>query len=139
MNPAAAPAPDSAAARAQVVAAMNRYNRFMRAGPPDSIAAMFTNDGELYDSENSLKGHGSIRAFYEPLTRNVRIQEANSTTHAFELWGTTALQWGEYEQNASAAGGAVTVYRGRFVAEWEHSPDGRWLIRRMMVQPLHGR
>ena len=133
------PLPDSAVVRTEIDSAMHRYNRFMRAGPPDSLAAMFAEDGDVYDGENALRGRSAIRAFYEPLTRNVRIESATTTTRAIESWGTRVLQWGEYVQNASQVGGPVTHFRGRFVAEWERGPRGQWLIRRIMVLPLNSR
>ena len=123
--------------RTEIDSAMHRYNRFMQAGPPDSLAAMFAEDGDVYDGENALRGRSAIRAFYEPLTRNVRIESATATTRAIESSGTRVLQWGEYVQNASQVGGPVTHFRGRFVAEWERGPEGQWLIRRIVVLPLN--
>jgi ketosteroid isomerase-like protein len=134
----AAPAPGTAVARAQIDSAMNRYNRFMRAGPADSLAALFTPDGELFDAENALTGRKAIRAFFEPLTRSVRIQSAASTTHALDVIGATALQWGDYVQNAGPVDQTPRHYRGRFVAEWKRGSNGRWLLRRIMLEPLNG-
>lgn len=132
--------PVAAAARAPIEAAMQRYNRFMRAGPPDSAAALFTEDGELFEPRDAvLKGRNAIRDFLQPLGEKLRVESASSTTQSLEAWGATALEWGEYVQNVGPAGGASTTYRGRFVAEWLKQADGRWLLRRLMMQPLTNR
>ena len=131
---------DSATVRPQVEAAMRRFNRFMRVGPPDSVAAMFTTDGELYEPRDEVyTGHASIRNFFAPLTVDVRLESARTTTQALELFGKSVLQWGEYVDNGGEVSRATMSYRGRFVAEWARQADGRWLLRRLMIQPLTNR
>lgn len=131
--------PAAAAVRPQIDSSMARFNRFMRAGPPDSVAAMFTADGELYEPrEAPKKGRTAIRTFFAPLTHKVRIESAVATTQALEKYGKTVIQWGEYVENASRVTGLEESYRGRFVAEWAQQSDSRWLLRRLMLQPLIG-
>lgn len=131
---------DSATVRPQVEAAMRRFNRFMRVGPPDSVAAMFTANGELYEPRNPVHtGRASIRDFFAPLTVDVRIESAATTTQALELFGKSVLQWGEYVDNGGEVSRPTASYRGRFVAEWMRQADGRWLLRRLMLQPLTNR
>jgi ketosteroid isomerase-like protein len=132
--------PDAAAVRPQVEAAMQRYNRFSRAGLPDSAAAMFTADGELYEPREAVhKGRSAIRSFFAPIGSGVRIESALTTTQALEVYGKTVLQWGEYVENAGPIAQASTSYRGRFVAEWARQPDGHWLLHRLLQQPLTNR
>ena len=132
---------DSATVRPQVEAAMRRYNRFMRVGPPDSVAGMFTQDGELDEPREAVhEGRAAIRHFFAPLaSAEVRIESATTTTQALQLFGSTVLLWGEYVENAGEVGRPSVSYRGRFVAEWARQADGRWLLHRLMIQPLTNR
>lgn len=138
---AVAPTPlDSATVRPVVEAAMQRFNRFMREGPPDSVAAMFTKDGELYEPREAVhKGRTSIRSFFAPLTVDVRIESATTTTQAFEVRGGSVLQWGEYIENGGPVSQPSRSYRGRFVAEWVRQRNGQWLLHHLMLQPLTNR
>ena len=131
--------PAAAAVRPQIDSSMTRFNRFMQAGPADSAAAMFTADGELYEPRLAVKkGRTAIRDFLAPLTRQVRLESAVATTQALERYGKHVVQWGEYVGNASRVTGPEESYRGRFVAEWAQQSDGRWLLHRLMLQPLSG-
>ena len=132
--------PDSAAVRPVIEAAMQRFNHFMRAGPADSVAAMFTQDGELYEPREAVhKGRTSIRSFFAPLTVDVRIESATTTTQALEVRAGSVMQWGEYVENGGPVSQATRAYRGRFVAEWVRQSNGRWLLHRLMLQPLTNR
>lgn len=131
--------PAAAAVRPQIDSSMARFNQFMRAGPADSAAAMFTADGELYEPHLAVKkGRTAIRDFLAPLTRQVRLESAVATTQVLQRYGKTVIQWGEYVENASQVTGPEESYRGRFVAEWSLQSNARWLLRRLMLQPLSG-
>lgn len=121
-----APAVDSPTVRSQVVAAMRRSHRFMRMGPPDSVAPMFTQDGKLYKPRGAVHlRRTAIRSCFTPLAfTGVRIKSANTTTQALHLLGSTVLQWGDCGESAGEVGRPSVSYRGRFVAEWVRQAAG---------------
>ena len=130
------PAPADAPAPSQIEAAMQRYTRFTRTGPPDSSAALFTGDGELLEpGMRPLRGPEAIRTFLAPLWHAVTVTKAVTTTDAIEVHGDVAYLWGTYDQVVAVQNQPPADYHGRLVAEWRREPDGAWRIRRLLVQP----
>jgi uncharacterized protein (TIGR02246 family) len=135
-SPRTTPAPADAPAAQQIEAAMRRYTRFTRTGPPDSSAALFTADGELLEpGMRPLQGPDAIRAFLAPLWRTVTVTKAETATDAIEVFGNVGYQWGAYDQVVAVHGQQPADYHGRLVAEWRRGADGTWRIRRLLVQP----
>ncbi len=99
------------------------------------LADLFTEDGELINPGlDPLVGPEAIRSFLAPLASRVRIEEATMTPRAIDLYGDEAYVWGDYSQRVAVGERPLSTFAGRFVAQW-HRADGRWKVRRMMVQP----
>lgn len=122
--------------RAAVQAAMDRYIGFLKAVSSDSVASMFTADGEmLQPGMASLRGREAIRGFLAPFDGRTQVDTARTVTEALELHGPTAYLWGSYHQVAHEAGSPPGSFNGRFVAKWQLEPNGEWRIARLFMQP----
>jgi uncharacterized protein (TIGR02246 family) len=134
---AAEPPTDDATARREVEAAMQQYTKLLRTGPPETLAALFTADGELLEpGMSALKGPEAIRAFLAPVFTAYEVQAASTESEAVEVFGPAAYQWGTYSQRVAEKGKPAADYRGRFVASWRRDAEGHWRIARMLVQPF---
>jgi ketosteroid isomerase-like protein len=131
--------PDSAAAvgaRAEVTAAMERYQAAARSMNPDSIAAFYTRSAILFEPGiQPIQTRDSIRAFLGSFP-GVRVEVATATPDTIELSGNTALYWGSYFERLAFPGQPRSEQHGKFVAQWFRQPDGTWLIHRLFRIPL---
>ncbi|HTR97206.1 MAG TPA: SgcJ/EcaC family oxidoreductase [Candidatus Acidoferrales bacterium] len=131
-EPAASRGP--AASRAEVEAALRRYEAFTLAMAGDSLAACFTPDGELLREDGGvLRGPAAIGAFLRSFT-GVHVDSVSMTSDTIQLAEPEAAQWGTFAQVVRVEGHGVIHARGRFVMQWSRGADGRWRIRRVMTQ-----
>src|SRR5262245_20855406 len=129
------PAPPAAAPAKDIEAATQRYARLQQAKDAAGLAAFYTADGELLEPGlEALKGPAAIREFLESFT-DVKIESAAMTSEHVDVWTDDALQWGSYTQRAVLPGKPAASFSGRFVAQWRRQPGGKWLIRRLLLQP----
>jgi uncharacterized protein (TIGR02246 family) len=121
--------------RADIIAAMHRYDEALL-GPVEATVAMYAPNGELLlPGMAALHGPEAIRAFLAPLAAAVKVESVTTTVDAVEVHGNTAYAWGAYDQKVTPTGKATAEYKGRIITEWQRQPDGRWMVRRIMVQP----
>ncbi len=121
--------------RFRLEAAVQEYARLTRAMDADRLAAAYETDGALINpGMEALAGRDAIRKFLASFT-DVKVTAASMTTTATELFGDTALVWGDYAETVVMGDKPQAEYRGRFVSEWGRGPNGRWLVRRMLTQP----
>ena len=129
---------DLAAARADVAAAMDRYQVAARSVNPDSIAAFYTTTAVLFEPGiQPIQTRDSIRAFLASFP-GVRVEVATATPDTIELWGDMALYWGSYFERLDFPGQPLSEQHGKFVAQWVRQTDGSWLIQRLYRIPLPG-
>ena len=108
-----------------------RYNGYVRLEQADSIAEMYTLNGELLvPGRAPLQGPDSIRAFLAAFT-NVRVDSSAMWADSISVTDSGVVQWGGYFQIATVAGQPPVQASGHFVALWLLSPDGHWFLRRM--------
>ena len=133
---ACAPPDDQAASRRQVEAALVHYNSLTRQMLGDSIAALYTPDGELLGTNApTVRGPDSIRAFLARFAGKVTVDSARMWSDAITVAGSEAVQWGRYEQFATPVNQPQVHVQGRFVADWVRDSTGAWRLRRMLAQP----
>ena len=124
------PAAD-AVARAEVAAAMQRYQVAARSVNPDSIAAFYTPTAILFEPGiRPIHTRDSIRAFIASFP-GVRVEVATATPDTIEIWGNMALYWGSYFERLDFPGQPLSEQHGKFVAQWLGQADGTWLIQRL--------
>jgi uncharacterized protein (TIGR02246 family) len=130
------PSVDPAAARNEVVAALDRYQVAARAVDPDAIAGFFTATGTLFEPGiTPIRGRDSIRAFIGSFP-GVQVHTATATPDTIEVYGGTAYLWGSYYEHLAFPGQPESEQSGRFVMQWVRQPDGAWLIERHFRVPL---
>jgi ketosteroid isomerase-like protein len=132
----AAAAPTASAARAQVAAAMERYQVAARSVNPDSIAAFYTPTAILFEPGiQPIQTRDSIRTFIASFP-GVRVEVATATPDTIEIWGSMALLWGSYFERLLFPGQPLSEQHGKFVAQWARQSDGTWLIQRLFRIPM---
>jgi ketosteroid isomerase-like protein len=124
-----------AARRLEVESTLARYADLVGRVANDSIAALYTSDGELLGTNmRTIRGPDSIRVFLSSFA-NVRVDTARMRSDGISILGNEAVQWGTYAQTATVPGRGTVNVQGRFVAHWLRQPDGTWRLRRMLAQP----
>lgn len=129
----ARPAPPSSADAARVIEAnYRRYDDFIVQVNGDSIASLYTPDGEMVGT--GVQGPAAIAKFLRGFS-NVKVESNNHVTDAITVADSLAIQWGRYRQRAKVGDQPTIDVSGRFAIEWHRMADGRWLIRRLMTLP----
>lgn len=125
-----------AAARDAVQAAQDHYIALIKRVNSDSLASLYTTDGELLEpGMAALNGREAIRAFLAPFDGKTVVDTVYSRTEALEVHGTVGYLWGSYHQVARMPPQPAGTYDGRFVAKWQLEPDGHWRLARLLMQP----
>lgn len=127
----------STSVRAEVAAAMQRYQVAARSVNPDSIAGFYTPTAILFEPGiRPIHTRDSIRAFMASFP-GVRVEVATATPDTIEIWeNRMALLWGTYFERLVFPGQPRSEQEGKFVAQWVRQADGAWLIQRLYRIPL---
>jgi ketosteroid isomerase-like protein len=127
---------DDGSSRAEVEAAMQRYQVAARTVNADSVSAFYTGTATLFEPGiPPIVSRDSIRAFMASFP-GVRVEIATATADTIEIHGSTALYWGSYFEKLEFPGQPVSEQHGKFVAEWVRQADGKWLIERIYRIPM---
>jgi len=117
-----------------------QYLEMLRHGTPAQLAALFTEDGEMLDGLQPVHGRTAIVTMLQPIYEKYEVLDATMTIDTIDHnGGDVATVWGHYTQKPAerATHRPLGDYQGRWVATFRHSED-RWLIERMLTQPLQG-
>jgi len=126
---------DAVATTVALDAATARYSGFVLAMAGDSIAAMYTPDGEMLGTGmHAIQSPDSIRHFLGAFT-NVKVDSETMVRDAITVGDTESIVWGRYAQTATVNGQPPVHVSGRFVTQWVRRPGESWRIRRMLTQP----
>jgi len=119
----------SQAKQQAVKQAMATYDRLIKKMDADSIALMYTTDGDL-----GIIAHGrdSIRKFLSTFT-NVKVLSASSSSENIKIKDDTAVQSGRYEQVALVNNSDTVRPTGSYEAKWVWIKNEGWKIRRMIT------
>jgi uncharacterized protein (TIGR02246 family) len=125
-------------ARVQVARARDHYCLALRTLPADSVATCYAPGGQLLlPGLSPLAGRTAIRDFLAPMAAAVAVDSTSMETEYAHAAPGFVSEWGTYRQVAGPRGGAHDLHVGRFSALWSYDEkDGRWLIERLMMQPL---
>ena len=115
----------------QISAQMAKYDRLIEKMNTDSIAALYTVDGQL---GNAAKGRDSLSSFLKRFA-NYRVLQNKSTTDSIRVFGDSSVQVGNYRQITILPGNDTVHLRGRFKAIWKLTGGGEWKIYRMETTP----
>jgi hypothetical protein len=116
-----------------VESAMKLYNHLIQKMDADSIALMYTADGDL---GNMAHRRDSIRKFLSTF-KNVSVLSQSSESTSIKITGDSCIQKGTYQQVVLISGKDTVRVKGEFKAnrQWKLSED--WHIRRMDTKSLN--
>jgi ketosteroid isomerase-like protein len=116
----------------EVQDAMQHYDHLIQKMDADSIAFMYSADGDL---GGIAKGRDSIRRFLASF-KDVRILEVSSNTDSMAMTGDTAFQSGHYKQSGIINGKDSFHVTGSYHAQWVWVKEEKgWRIKRMTTIP----
>lgn len=121
----------SAHTEATVDSAMRNYDRVLMSVNADSIAMLYTKDGEL---GANAKGREAIKMFLSNF-KDIRIEKQISTTKSIIIAGDTAIQKGSYEQAGKLPGDKKFNVKGEYTAKWAWDSEKGWLLKHMETNP----
>lgn len=113
-----------------VETAMKKYDRLILKTNADSIAMLYSPDGEL---GNVATGRDSIRNFLNRFN-NYKVLMQESKTSFITINRDTAFQTGIYRQKVIIPSGDTVLVKGIFNAKWIWTKNV-WEIKRMDTQP----
>jgi hypothetical protein len=111
--------------------AMQNYDRYILKMDVDSIAWLYTPDGEL---GKMARGRDSIRRFLENF-KKYKVLFQISKTNLIKVSKDTALQSGFYTQKVIVPGNDTVTVKGLFATKWIWMDSTGWHIQRMETQP----
>ena len=130
------PGATGVAIRAEIAAAMERYQVASRTVNPDSMAAFYTPTATLFEPGiEPIVGRDAIRAFLASFP-GATVHVATATPDTIEVYGPMALLWGTYFERLDFPGQPTSEQAGKFVAQWIRGTNDAWLIQRMYRIPL---
>jgi hypothetical protein len=113
--------------RAGVERAMQRYDSLLVRMNTDSIALLFTGDGDL---GTMAHGRDSIRRFLARFA-GFKVLSQSSTTDSIAIEDDTAVQTGHYHQKTVIPVNDTVTVKGAFTAKWIFVGGSGWLLRKM--------
>jgi ketosteroid isomerase-like protein len=116
---------------AEIKSAMKQYDRLIMKTDADSIALMYTVDGELGEI---AKGRDSIKNFLQRF-KNIRVLSQNSITDTITIVKDSCVQKGSYNQISILNEKDTMKVRGRFNANWIWTKKDGWKIKKMKTSP----
>jgi hypothetical protein len=111
--------------------AMQKYNRYILKMDVDSIALLYTPDGQL---GKMARGRDSIRRFLENF-KKYKVLSQVSKTNLITISRDTALQSGLYTQKVIVPVNDTVTVKGLFSTKWIWMDSTGWHIQRMETQP----
>lgn len=115
----------------EIVQAMRRYDRFILEMQVDSIANLYTPDGNL---GGVAIGRDSIRALLHKF-ENIKVIFQESTTESINISADSATHTGSYRQTDILPQRDTVTVSGRFVVNWKWLEKGGWHIQKMTTIP----
>ena len=116
----------------EIESAMNQYNRYILSMNTDSIASIFTPDGDLGDVAH---GRDSIKRFLYRF-KEFRVLSQRSVTGTITVSGDSAQQKGMYWQTTIVPPNDTVHVKGNFTTQWIWFAGSGWKIKRIDTQPL---
>ena len=117
--------------KSSVELAMKYYDHLIQNLDADSIALLYTRDGNLGDL---ALGRDSIRKFLSSF-KNIRVLSQVSTTKSIAITHDTALQKGFYTQSDILSQKDTINVKGEYTARWEWIAKG-WHIKKMTTKSI---
>lgn len=111
-----------------VEAALNKYDNLIKKVDGDSIALMYTTDGDL---GNSAHGRAAIKKMFDGF-KSFKVLEQKSISNTITLKGDSALQKGFYNQTAVVGKDTYRIKK-QFTIHWAWINKKEWQVKRFDV------
>ena len=110
-----------------VEAAMQQYDHLIQKMDMDSIALLYTVDGDM---GTMAHGRDSIKKILSAFA-NYKVLSQSSVTTSIELKADSALQLGNYQQTVIVPAKDTVTVKGSYEATWLWDDKTGWHIKRM--------
>ena len=111
--------------------AMKQYDHLIKKMDADSIALLYTSDGDL---GSMAHGRDSIKKFLSSF-KDIQVISQESVTRSVKINRDTALQEGVYYQTVLINKKDTMSVSGQYTATWYWISPGEWHIKKMMTKP----
>lgn len=111
---------------------MKLYDHFIEQMNMDSLALMYTADGDL---GTMAHGRDSIRNFLGTF-KNVHVLSQHSVTRSIEINADSSIQKGSYKQVAVIDNKDTIKVKGDYMVNWIWNKKEGWRIKKMVTVPL---
>lgn len=116
---------------AQLDAGLRHYADMVAAMSHDSIAGLFTADGELWhENDPALVGPDAILKHLRSF-RGFQVVANELRPESTWVQGDAGFQRGQFSQRVRVPARDTIQVAGTFLAEWRRQPGGQWRMRRM--------
>lgn len=115
----------------EIIAAMQEYDQQLMQMNTDSIAKLYSPDGELGEV---AKGRDSISRFLKKFAE-LKVLSNHSQTTQVAINGDSAIQQGTYKQVTILPTKDTARLSGQFTAKWIWLPNEGWRIKKMVTIP----
>ena len=113
--------------------AMKEYDHLIKEMNADSIALLYTTDGDM---GNMAHGRDSIRNFLATF-KNFYVLSQESTSSSIEICGDSSVQKGTYKQVVIVPPKDTVTVNGEYTANWVWVAGEGWHIKHMATKPLN--
>lgn len=117
--------------KSEIVNAMQQYDHLIQKMDADSIALMFTPDGDLGDVAH---GRTWIKRYLHGFA-NLKVVSQQSSSDSILIKGDTAIQKGTYSQVTIIAPEDTVKLKGDFVANRIWNKHTGWLLKSIIAKP----
>ncbi len=116
----------------EIETAMKRYDYFLQKVDADSIASLFTVDGDL---GKQAHGRAAIKNFLSQF-KDIKVLYQLSTTNSIDIVGDSATQKGAYKQMDILPSSKDTLtVTGTYETNWIWDKQQGWLIQKIEAKP----
>ncbi len=115
-----------------VQAAMNQYDHYIQTMDVDSIALLFTPNGDLGAMAH---GRDSIRKFLDKF-KSFKVLSQSSTTDSINSMRGSTIQKGKYHQTVIVPVNDTVTVKGEYTATWVLLPNKGWHLKKMETIPI---
>lgn len=115
-----------------VQSAMNQYDHYIQTMDVDSIALLYTPDGDL---GTMAHGRDSIRKFLDKF-KSFKVLSQTSTTDSINSMRDSTIQKGIYHQTVIVPVNDTVTVKGEYTATWVWLPKKGWHLKRMETKPI---
>ena len=116
----------------EIESAMQQYDRLIQKMDTDSIALLYTEDGDMGAMAH---GRDSIRKFLATF-KNFKVLSQSSTSQSVNISGDSSLQKGTYQQIVITPAKDTLTVKGEYKTTWLWMHDNSWHIKRMETKSL---